>query len=154
MTTYAEALAQAKAISPNAKVRIIKETQEWEIFIPTNLGLSDELSETYQGTPAWRAYEDKDTSYGNKLALWGFRRNMFNTPIDFIADQYNLEKYDGAEMSIYLNDLNKATGINVDNWDNFSNEDFSQYKRNVDIASKKVNPAAKQALAEKWKDLG
>lgn len=154
MSTYAEALTKAKAISPEAKVRVIGDTQTWEIYIPTDMEIATELSETYKGTPAWRAYEEKDASYGNTLALWGFRRQHYNKPIEYIADYYNLSEREGAAIVIYQNDLNASTGINPDNWSSFSNEDFSQYKKNVEIAHSKVDPSERNALNEKYKDLG
>ena len=49
-TTYAEILLKAQAISPNAMVRV-GASQEWEIYIPTELVVEDEMPESYNHVP-------------------------------------------------------------------------------------------------------
>lgn len=152
-TTYAEILLKAQAISPDAKVRV-GASQEWEIYIPTELAVEDEMPESYKVTPAWHAHNEANPNHGNVLAYWAYMKGHTGKPIEYIADYFNLQKKEGAAMSIYLNDLNKASGVNPDNFSNFSNDEFSQYTHNVDLASSKVDLPYAAELAEKWKHLG
>lgn len=153
-TTYAEILLKAQAISPDARVRVGANSQEWEIYIPTDLAVDDEMPESYKVTPAWYAQNEMHSYYGNVLAYWAHMNGHAGKPLEYIADYFNLHKKEGAAMSIYLNDMNNASGVNPDNWHDLSNDEFEQYTKNVRLASKKVDLPYAAELAEKWKHLG
>lgn len=90
--TYPEMLEIAKAVSPDADVRLTDERNLWEIHIPTDFQPAIELPENLKDTPAWKAFKEPDASYGDVLHRWGFRSGYRNVPLEGIAELYNLEK--------------------------------------------------------------
>ncbi|MBC9704862.1 MAG: hypothetical protein H9W81_07780 [Enterococcus sp.] len=154
MSSYELAVEQAKAISPLAKVRLTRHGEAWEICIPSNFLSPATLPETYRGTPAWEKYNEPNGLYPNALLSWANYRKMLDKPIEYIADYYNLSQIQGEEMQKFAKELHKETGIADLDWDGeVSNEQFSQYKKNIETAKTMIDPTGRHLLDEKWSNL-
>jgi hypothetical protein len=88
--TYAEMLEQAKAIHPNARVRLNEFTNCWDIIIRTQEEEFIGVAESWAGTAAERAYNKANFSHDNELYRWAWKNGLSTQPMELIAEQYNI----------------------------------------------------------------
>lgn len=154
--SHAEMMEEALKISPKARVRLKEDSDQWEIYIPTDCTANYELPATYEGTPAWEADKNPDSGYGNELARWGHKSFQYsNAPIEMIADYYNLQQDTAAADYRFLQEYlgEEEEGLTVKSLDYESEKHRAIYKRSrlrAHEASTELMAATKKAVNEKW----
>lgn len=88
--TYAEMLVQAKALHPDARIHLNEFTNRWDIIIHTDEEEPFGVTESWAGTPAEKAYQTTDGSYGDELTRWAHKNGMSGQPMEFVAERYNI----------------------------------------------------------------
>jgi hypothetical protein len=88
--TYAEMLEQAKAIHPDARIRLNEFTNCWDIIIRTQEEEHIGVADSWAGTAAERAYNKANFGHDNELYRWAWKNSMSTQPMELIAEQYNI----------------------------------------------------------------
>lgn len=147
LRTHAEMLEAAKAISPEARVRVLDYgSQRWEIYIPTPFEPAFDLPDSYKGTPAWEAAQKVDYSHDNELCRWGHKNGYRDLPIEGVADFYNLRSNYGARKEEIAEESDRKAGFipmsQITDWKPITEPIARQYMSHRDAAAKE--------LAEEW----
>lgn len=88
--TFAEMLAYAKTIHPDATIRLEDSCDTWQIVIETDISQSWQVDETWKGTPAEEAYNTPDSGGEDVLNRWARKNGHGSEPLALVAEQYNI----------------------------------------------------------------
>lgn len=86
--TYSEISADAKALHPDAQVRM-GDDGKWEIVIPTQFLESMNVTESWAGTPAEEAFNTMSGGE-DELTRWGYKNGYSEYPLELLAERYNI----------------------------------------------------------------
>lgn len=161
--TYDEMVALATSMHPDMKVRVIDEGagREWEFYFLPAKNVPFELPESFRGTPAWDAYEKRDSGYDTELWRWQHNLGYDMMPNEGVGEMYNFQSERGKFVRKEIERLDAITGINSFDWDEWpkdtdgSNEYFTLMRQHQaaasELADKDETLTTKYAALEnKW----
>lgn len=156
LESYEQALKLAKEISPHAYLELDWSGYGWmghdwiiryktPLYSPTTLPLS------YKGTPAWEAYHEKSENQSNALMEWAKGKHLQDDPLEYIAENFNITRAEGAEMLAIAEEFHKETNVANLDWDGkITKRQYAKYQANLAKAAKLVDFKPRSALFRKW----
>lgn len=146
--SYADMLAIAKQISPDAQLRKVEYNDTWEIYIETEFSPTATLPAEYEGTPAWEAAQVPD-SHGDLLTRWANKSGRGHMPIECVADYYNFRAEYDKELLRHTSAILDAENADIDDFRNATLEQLDTYR----ILTKKAKDKTDDAMALRWDEL-
>jgi hypothetical protein len=153
--TYDEMLEKAKGIHPRAKLTKTSEFGNWIIMIPTEFKVSEQLSESYRGTPAWDLHESYESNYGTDLLRWQYKNGYTDEILDKVADRWNTQIEASNLQNSFLAKLNEESGVSIEDWSKASTSEVEKYFQNEKLAADLADEGIKaiyKKMNAKWSE--
>lgn len=129
--SYTEVLTDAAPIHPDAQVRMGADGR-WEIVIPTPFLESMNVTESWAGTPAEKAFNTMSSGGDDELTRWGYKNGYSEYPLELLAERYNIVEDSQAWGQTRMKEELKKIGLKKKFYGNTSSEitpsDMSVYE--------------------------